>query len=303
MKILLTLDLDQPASPERQGSENILRLLWDQLQVTGASLDLLCLLGKPINQETNSLAQWATAASCLKNAEKYRTLAPSPLETYDLVIAANPSPASESFFNSLGIRTLIVRNIPCEGFDSYLLARANFSLPEHYCQQLPSLKNLYYQEIPLTDVSKDDRHWWLANRFLINKENTDPSTLIIGTTVCQTERIENGRLINLHHYMDELMALLGTCPNLYYCARQPMDHSELRVIKLLNVSCPSMSIPQLLSRDEFDSVISIDSGLVPLAKAFNKPIKILGDRPTWSVLKTRLFRDSNFITSIATKTP
>ncbi|MFI0347495.1 MAG: hypothetical protein ACH346_01800 [Chthoniobacterales bacterium] len=320
MKILLTLDLDQPSSPERQASHEILRHVWDQLQVTNKkdpsditeaapqqetshSLEILCTEGKSLDHGEYSLAEWAAAACSLKNAEQYRTLAPSPLESYDLIIAANLAPGPESLFNSLRIPTLILRDIPCENFDHFLLARANFTIPKEYCTLLPPLKNLYSQDIPTVDVSKEERHWWLANRFLINQKSKNLSILAIGTTTCQTERVVNGKIINLSCYASELIDLIPSYPNFYYCSRPPMDHSELRFIKTLNASGPSLSLPQLLARDEIDSLISIDTGMVPVAEAFQKPIKLLGNHPSWSVIRLRQFRDSEFLAAITKQLP
>ena len=299
MKILLTLDLNHPPSPERQASQDILRNVWDQLQVTENSLEVLRTENNYLEAGENKLAAWAETACSQEYAEQYRTLAPSPIESYDLIIAANLGPAGKSFFTSLKIPTLILRNIPCDGFSRFLLAHANFSLPEEFCTELPPLKNLYHQEIPIGDVSKEERHWWLANRFLINQENQDPSILAIGTTLYQTERIMNGNAINLYYYADELMELLKSCPNLYYCSRQPMDQSELRFMKTLNATCPSLFLPHLLASNAIDSLISIDSGIVPLAAAFKKPVRILGNSPSWSVILQRCFRNSDFIKAMA----
>ena len=55
MKILLTVDLDQPASPERNATECLLRYLWDQLQVV--SFPTVDILVKPF-YEMSPLA-WA----------------------------------------------------------------------------------------------------------------------------------------------------------------------------------------------------------------------------------------------------
>lgn len=301
MKILLTLDLDQPECPERHASEIILHQIWDQLQLTKAKLELLRNFPPKLHDTTYTLSHWAEAASSIENAKKYREQSPSPLEEYDLIIGANLPAGAESFFSSLGTHTMILRAVPCEGFDRFLLARTNFLLPQEYeVPQLPPLKNLYNKNIPLGDISKEERHWWLSNRYLINQNSQDPSILCIGTTACQSERIVDGHIINFSHYVDDFMDLLPTAPNLYYCARSPMDHSELRFMKTINVTCPSLPLPELLARDEIDSLIAIDSGLIPVAKAFQKPLRILGKSLSWSILKTRSFRDVNFLKMMTT---
>lgn len=287
MKILLTLDLHQPNSPERASSENLLRLVWDQLQVTGISVEAFL---EPAPSHT--FATWPTQPSSLG---KYLKGTPSPLSSYDLIIGINLPPGAEALFTSLKIKTLIIRSVPCPTFARMVLARANFPLPEESFVQLPSLNNLCHQNFWGKNKSADERVWWLANRFLLNQGKKDPSILFLGTSCFQAERMRSGSLINLITYTDSVMEFLRSCPNFYYCSSLPMDYSELRFMKQLGATCPSLSIAQLLARDEFSFLVSIDSAFVPVAAAFNKKIIILGSQPTWSTIQVRKFCDEKFI--------
>lgn len=287
MKILLTLDLDQPASPERVHSENLFRFIWDQLQVTGISVDAF---SGPAPSHT--VATWPTQPSSLK---KYLQNTPSPLSSYDLVIGINLPPGAEALFNSLKIKTLLIRPVPCSAFARIVLARANFPLPEEFLFSLPQLNNVCYQNFLGKGKLESDRVWWLANRFLLNRGKKDSSILFLGTSVLQPERLHRGSLVNLITYTDTVMELLRSCPNFYYASPLPMDHSELRFMKHLGATCPSLSLTQLLARDEFNLLVSLDSAFVPVAEAFNKKIIILGTQPTWSTIQARKFCDESFM--------
>ncbi|MFZ4115097.1 MAG: hypothetical protein ACOYK6_00060 [Chthoniobacterales bacterium] len=290
MKILLTLDLHEPLSPERANSENLLRLIWDQLQVTGIPTEYFL---EPAPAHT--LATWTTQASSM---EKYLRRTPSPLTSYDLIIGVNLPPGAEALFTSLKIKTLIIRPMPCAPFARAVLVRSNFPIAEDFFISLPNLKNLYQQNFWGKNKSPDERAWWLANRFLINQGRNDALILFLGTSVLQTERIRSGSIINLATYVDPIMELLKSCPNFFYCSALPMDHSELRFMKQLGATCPSLTIPHLFARDEFDFLVSIDSAFVPIAKAFNKRITILGSQPTWSTMKVRQFCSEDFLLKI-----
>jgi hypothetical protein len=61
---------------------------------------------------------------------------------------------------------------------------------------------------------------------------------------------------------------------------------------------PCLPIPRLLARKEFNQIVSIDSGLIPVARAFNKPIQILGKQREWSVIQLRQFRNNDFFKKI-----
>lgn len=292
MKILLTLDLNQPLSEERNLAEALNNWVCDQLQVTGCCVEVLNETPKQI-----ALSDWATQPSPLK---KYQSLAPSSLSSYDLIIGTDIPPAAEALFTSLGIRTLLLRSITCPGFSRFVLTRANFQLPEETAPTLPCLKEFFFKEFPpINDDSPPHRNWWLGNQYLLKSKKTGPLTLCIGTTVFQPERVHSGSLINLATYADILLPLLHTSPNIYYYARSPHDTSELRFMKELGVAPAALSLAELLARDEFDFLISIDSGLVPIAEAFNKKITLLGTHPTWSVRKLRQFCDRSFLEQLA----
>ena len=290
MKILLTLDLNLPRSPERTKADVLMRFIWDQLQVTGIPIEVLI---QPDREKT--LASWLAEASSL---EAYKTEAPSPLTSYDLIIGVDLPPGAEALFTSMGIRTLIVRTVPCDGFSRFFLARANFQISPEDLAELPSLKNLYQQNFPLGDVPMNQRNWWLANRFLLNKGTKYPSTVFIGTTLFQPERIRSGSLVNLCTYADTLLTLLQSCPNFYYCSPLPVDSTEFRFMKTLGATCPSISLPQLLARDEIQNFISLDSGLMPVVASFNKKLTVLGSYPTWVTLKLRQFCNRDFISRL-----
>ncbi|HLB34179.1 MAG: hypothetical protein A3F67_00610 [Verrucomicrobia bacterium RIFCSPHIGHO2_12_FULL_41_10] len=298
MKILLTLDLYQPHSPERGFAEELIHSLWDKLQVTGNQLELL--IPPPI---TRTLFEWSKAGASQEEVEKYRTLSPSPLESYDLIISVNLSRDAEELFTSLGKRCLIVKTVPCDGFSRFLLLRTNFPIPQEFLAELPAMKNIFLQEYPVGNVPKPERGWWLANRFLINvanrslmcKQKRDPSFLFIGITLFQADRLQNGQILGLSTFKEELMTLLSSCPNFYYASRIPIDPEEIRFMKNLGTSIPSLPLPQLLARDELTQVISLDSGVAPVAAAFNKPFILLGNQPSWSVIRLRQFCDNNFL--------
>lgn len=287
MKILLTLDIHQPYAPERAHTENLLRLIWDQLQVTGIVTETFF----PPSPH-NTLATWSTQASSM---EKYLKHTPSPLESYDLIIGINLSPGTEALFHSLKIKTLILRAVPCAPFARSLLLRANFPIDNEFFSPLPNYKNLYHYYFHGKSTSPDERTWWLANRFLLNQGQKDASILFLGTSIFQTERIRSGSIVNLATYADHVMELLRTSPHFYYCSPLPMDHSELRFMKNLGATCPSFTIAEMLARDEFDLLVSIDSAFVPVAEAFNKKITIFGTQPTWSTIHVRKFCSNEFM--------
>ncbi len=288
MKILLTLDLNQPHSEERTLAENLINWVGDQLQVTQSCVEVLKESPKNL-----SLLQWASQPSSLK---KYKTLSPSPLKSYDLIIGIDLPPVAEALFTSLGIRTLILRAIPCLGFSRFVLARANFQLSEEERPALPFLRNFFFKNFPpIDDTAPPQRHWWLGNQYLLKHKASDPLILCMGNTLFQPERIRSGSLVNLSTYADTLMPLLHSSPNLYYSSRFPGDPSELRFIKSLGGSLATLSLPELLARDEFDYLISLDSGMVPVAEAFHKKITLLGSHPTWTIRKLHQFCNRNFI--------
>lgn len=286
MKILLTLDIHEPYCAERAQSENLLRLIWDQLQVTGIPAETFLPPANPVN-----LATWSMQASSM---EKYLRGTPSPLQSYDLVIGINLPRGAEALLNSLKIKTLILRAIPCAPFSRAVLWRANFPIKEDFLVSLPNYKNLYHH-ICGKNTSPDQRTWWLANRFLLNQGKKDASILFLGTSMFQAERMRSGSMINLATYSDAIMELLKACPNFYYCSPLPMDYAELRFMKNLGATCPSFTLSEMFARDEFDFLISIDSAFVPVAKAFNKKITILGTQPTWSTMKVRNFCSDEFM--------
>ena len=69
-------------------------------------------------------------------------------------------------------------------------------------------------------------------------------------------------------------------------------------MKSFGATCPSLPLPQLFARDEIETFISIDSGLVPVANSFNKKLTILGSSPTWEVLKMRQFCQQDFLSAL-----
>lgn len=294
MKILLTHDLHHPACPERANTESLLRLLWDQLQAVGNSISVETLVEQP---HQGALDSWMKEASSLT---KYRTMTPSPLHEYALIIGVDLPAGAEALFTSLGIKTLIIRSVPCSGFNRFVLVRANFEFPQEFCTTLPILKNLCTQDNPASNISSEDRNWWLFNRFLLNQGKNDPTNLFVGTTMFQPERIRSGSLINLATYADEIMEMLYSCPNFYYCSRHPQDHSEVRFMKQIGTTCPSLDMTVLLARNEFHILTSIDSGMIPVAAAFEKKITILGTQPTWLTMKIRSFCDIDFISRLCT---
>ncbi|MBX9742741.1 MAG: hypothetical protein K2W99_04300 [Chthoniobacterales bacterium] len=288
MKILLTLDLNQPISEERSLAEFLMSWIWDQLQVTGIHVETVNEAPKKL-----SLTQWVSQPSPLK---KYKALAPSPLTSYDLIIGIDLPPVAEAFFNSLGIRTLILRALPYHGFARFVLARANFQFPQETTVVLPCLKEFFLKEFPpINDASPPHRNWWLGNQFLLKQKGPDPLTLYIGTSLFQPERIRSGSLVNLATYADTLISLLSTSPNAYYSVRSPHDSSEFRFLKTIGISSLAPALPDLLARDEFDFLITMDSGLVPLAEAFHKRVTLLGTHPTWTIKKLRQFCDRDFL--------
>jgi hypothetical protein len=288
MKILLTLDLNQPHSEERVLAESLIRWVGDQLQATQSYVEILKAPAKNL-----SLLEWASQPSSLK---KYKTLAPSPLKSYDLIIGIDLPPVAEALFTSLGIRTLILRGVPCPGFSRFVLARANFQLSEEERPVLPFLKNFFFKHFPpIDDASPPQRNWWLGNQYLLKQKASDPLILCIGNTLFQPERIRNGSLVNLSTYADTLLPLLHSSPSLHYVPRFPADTSEIRFIKSLGGGIVSLSLPELLARDEFDYLISTDSGIVPVAEAFHKKVTLLGTHPTWTVRKLHQFCNRHFI--------
>ena len=274
MKILLTLDLNQPHSPERGFAEELIKTLWDQLQVTQAQIETL--IPPPV---TLNYDEWAQAGEAQEDVQKYRTLAPSPLESYDLIISVNLSKAAQEFFTSLGKRCLILRSVPCDGYTRFLLLRANFSLPKEHLDKLPSLKHVFQQDYSPQKVAQSERGWWLANRFLINianrsltsKATTNSSILFVGTSLFQECNLQDGKIITLTSFHKELMNMLSSCPNFYYSARTPISAEEIRFMKNFATTIPSLTLAQLLSRDELTTVVSVDSGIAPIAEAFEKP--------------------------------
>lgn len=292
MKILLTLDLNQPLSEERSLAEYLISFVWDQLQVTGLHVEVANEAPQKL-----SLAQWASQPSPLK---RYKALAPSPLTSYDLIIGIDLPPVAEAFFTSLGIRTLILRALPYPGFNRFVLVRANFKLPEEISESLPFLKEFFLKEFPpVNDSSPLLRNWWLGNQFLLKQKGPDPLTLYIGTSLFQPERMRSGSLVNLATYADTLISLLGTSPNTYYAVRSPHDTSELRFLRTLGASPVAFFLPELLARDEFDFLITMDSGIVPLAEAFHKRVTLLGTHPTWTVKKLHYFCHREFLEKLA----
>ena len=198
-------------------------------------------------------------------------------------------PGAEALFTSLGIKTMILRSVPCAPFGNMVLVRANFQLKDDYLVALPNLKNSYQQNFWGKNKSPGERAWWLANRFLLNKGRSDASILFLGTSIMQPERKQSGSLVNFATYHDSILEILKASPNFFYSSPLPMDHSELRFMKQLGATCPSLPIAQLLASDEFDFLVSLDSAYVPVARAFNKKITILGSQPTWSTLPVRQF--------------
>lgn len=294
MKILLTVDLDQPASPERNSTEFLLRYLWDQLQIV--SFPTIDILAEPPREM--SPLEWANIVALKKQEERYHQLARIPLQEYDLVIGCNLRPEIEILFTSLGVRCLTIREVPCLGFHRFLLARANFEIPKEYAVQLPSLNTLYNENIPFVDIPKEERGWWIANRFLINQKSSYPKFLFIGTTLFQAERVVDDKIVNLATYADEVKKILLTAPDPFYATRQPADQEEVRFFKMLGGTLPCLPLPRLLARKEFDQLVSLDSGLIPVAKAFNKPIQILGKKRDWSVIQLRQFRNTDFFKQV-----
>jgi hypothetical protein len=290
MKILLTLDIHEPYSPERAKSENLLRLIWDQLQVTGMVIETF--LSSPPSLQLNT---WPMYASSM---EKYFHGTPSPLSSYDLIIGINLPSGAEALFNSLKIKTLILRSIPCAPMARAILCRANFPIDEEFLISLPNYKMLYLQNFGHKCHSSQDRIWWLPNHFLVNQGKKDATILFLGTSMFQAERMRSGSIINLSTYHDAIMELLKACPHFYYCSPLPMDHSELRFMKNLGATCPTFSIAELFARDEFDFFVSLDSAYVPVAKAFGRRITILGTQPTWSTIQVRKFCSNEFISHI-----
>ncbi|MBX9577274.1 MAG: hypothetical protein K2W97_02220 [Chthoniobacterales bacterium] len=290
MKILLTVDLDHPACPERASTECLLHYLWDQLQVP--SFSTIDILAKQLSD--TSILEWAKIIALKKHAEQYRQFARIPLEEYDLVIGCNLRPEIETLFTSLGVRCLTVREVPCLGFSRFLLARANFKIPTEYSVQLPCLSNLYNENIPFVDIPQEEKGWWIANRFLINQTHSYPKNLFIGTTLFQPERIVDDKIVNLASYADEIKEILLTAPDPFYTTRQPADQEEIRFFKMIGGTLPCLPLPRLLARREFDKIISIDSGLIPVARAFDKPIQILGKERDWEVIQLRQFRNTDF---------
>ena len=294
MKILLTVDLDQPASPERNSTEFLLRYLWDQLQIV--SFPTIDILAEPPREM--SPLEWANIVALKKQEERYHQLARIPLQEYDLVIGCNLRPEIEILFTSLGVRCLTIREVPCLGFHRFLLARANFEIPKEYAVQLPSLNTLYNENIPFVDIPQEERGWWIANRFLINQKSSYPKFLFIGTTLFQAERVVDDKIVNLATYADEVKKILLTAPDPFYATRQPADQEEVRFFKMLGGTLPCLPLPRLLARKEFDQLVSLDSGLIPVAKAFNKPIQILGKKRDWSVIQLRQFRNTDFFKQV-----
>jgi hypothetical protein len=294
MKILLTVDLDLPASPERASIECLLHYLWDQLQVP--SFPTIDILAKPLSDLTP--LEWAKTIALKKHVEQYYQLARIPLEEYNLVIGLNIRPEIEALFTSLGVRCLTIREVPCLGFTRFLLAHANFKIPAEYSVQLPSLSNLYNENIPFVDIPQEERGWWISNRFLINQTHYYPKNLFIGMTLFQPERVVDDKVINLVTYADEIKKILLTAPDPFYTTRQPADQEEIRFFKMIGGTLPCLPLPRLLARREFDKIISIDSGFIPVAKAFNKPIQILGKERDWSVIQLRQFRNTDFFKKI-----
>jgi hypothetical protein len=290
MKILLTLDIHEPYSPGRSHSENLLRLIWDQLQITGILIETFIPPAPKFD-----LTSWPRQTSSMK---KYLRDTPSPLESYDLIIGINLPSGAEALFNSLKIKTLILRAIPCASMGRAVLMRSNFPIAQEFLIQFPNYKNLYQQNFLGKNYSPEERIWWLANRFLINRGKYDASLLFLGTSIFQTERIRSGSIVNLSTYADAIMELLKACPNFFYCSPLPMDHSELRFMKSLGATCPSFPITELFARDEFDFFVSLDSAYVPVAKAFDKRITILGTQPSWSAIPVRKFCSDEFITHL-----
>ena len=294
MKILLTVDLDQPSSPERNSTEYLLRYLWDQIQVPAfPTVDIL--VKEPVEM---TVLEWSKRTALKKHAAQYHQLARIPLENYNLVIGCNLRPEIEDLFTSLGVRCLTIREVPCAGFTRFLLAHANFTIPTEYSVELPELGNVYHENIPFVEIPHEERGWWIANRFLINQTHTYPKNLFIGTTLFQPERIVDDRIVNLVNYEDEIKKILLTAPDPFYTTRQPADQEELRFFKMLGGTLPCLPLPRLLARKEFDQLVSIDSGLIPVAKAFNKPIHILGKERDWSVVQLRQFRNMDFFKQI-----
>jgi len=294
MKILLTVDLDQPNSPERNSTEHLLRYLWDQLQIL--SLPTIDILAKTPHEM--SPLEWSHVIALKKWEEQYHQLARIPLREYDLVIGCNLRPEAEAMFTSLGVRCLTVREVPCSGFNRFFLAHANFKIPKEYDIQLPALGTLYNENIPFVDIPQEERGWWIANRFLINQTSSYPKILFVGTTLFQIERIIDDKVVNLATYIDEVKKILLTAPDPFYVSRQPGDQEEIRFFKMIGATLPCLPLPRLLARKEFDQLVSLDSGMVPVAKAFNKPIRILGKKRDWSVIQSRQFRNADFFKQI-----
>lgn len=299
MKILLTVDLDQPVSPERNFTEYLLRHLWDQLQV--ASFPTIDILTKAPREM--SVLEWANIIALKKHADQYHQLARIPLQEYNLVIGCNLRPEIENLFTSLGVRCLTLREVPCLGFSRFLLAHANFKIPKEYTVQLPCLANLYNENIPFVDIPQEERGWWIANRFLINQNSSYPKNLFVGTSLFQSERIVDDKVVNLVSYLDEIKKILLTAPDLFYVAQHPTDQEETRFIKMVGATVQCLPLPRLLARKEFNKIISIDSGLIPVAKAFNKQIQILGKTRDWSAIQLRQFRNIDFFKQIFETSP
>ncbi len=294
MKILLTADLDQPASPERAFIEYLLRYLWDQLQVV--SFPTVDILAK--TPQEMSILRWAEIIALQQTEDQYRKLARIPLEEYDLVIGCDLRPEIETLFTSLGVRCLTLREVPCLGFSRFLLAHANFEIPEEYSVTLPCLGNLYNENIPFVEIPQEERGWWIANRFLINQNSSYPKNLFVGTTLFQIQRIVDHKIVNLRTYIDDIKKILLTAPDPFYATRQAPDPEEIQFFKMIGGTLPCLPLPRLLARKEFDQIISIDSGLIPVAKAFDKPIQILGNTRSWSVIQLRQFRNIDFFKQV-----
>lgn len=294
MNILLTVDLDQPFSPERNVTERLLQYLWDQLQVI--SFPSIDIINAPPREST--LLEWANVVAEKKHLEKYHRLARIPLHEYDLVIGCNLRPEVENLFTHLKVRCLTIREVPCSGFTRFLLAHANFPIPTEYAVELPSLSTLYHEDIPFVDIPHEERGWWIANRFLINQKSIYPKLLFVGTSLFQAERIVNHQIVNLATYAEEVKKILLTAPDPFYASRQPLDQEEIQFFKMLGGTLPCLPLPRLLARKEFHQIVSLDSGMAPVAKAFNKPIHILGEKRDWSVLQLRQFRNSDFFKQV-----
>lgn len=297
MKILITTDLEQPHSPERNSTEHLFRYLWDHLQIL--SLPTIDILAKTPRDMTP--LEWSKVVALKKRGEPYHQLARIPLNEYDFVIGCNIRPEIEDMFTSLGVRCLTIREVPCVGFNRFLLAHANFEIPKEYAIELPSLSTLYHENIPFVEIPQEERGWWISNRFLINQASSYPKILFIGTTLFQMERVVDDKIVNFATYADDIKKILLTAPDLFYTTRQPSDQEEIRFLKMLGSTMPCLPLPRLLARKEFTQLVSLDSGMVPVARSFNKPIQILGKKRDWSVIQLRQFRNADFFKKIFEK--